>query len=558
LTSDAAGPVPPDLSRPRPTAAPSFAPPAGPGVPGDLVAQARRHGVGDLLHRTACRFPEKTAIVSEGRRLTYREFDDLVNRIARALQLRGVAKADRIALLSHNCWQYVVTCFALAKLGAVLVPVNFMLRAHEVAYILEHCGATGMITEDVLAPTAEAALQAAGTGGSVRGWINLAGIAPGAGWEDVESWAAHTDAGPPQVLVADDDPLRLMYTSGTESRPKGVLLSSRSLIAQYVSCIVDGEMSAADIEVHALPMYHCAQLDCFFCPDVYLGATSIILRGPDPVDVLRAIETEHATKLFAPPTVWISLLRCPAIDTTDLSSLRKGYYGASAMPVEVLKEIQRRLPQVRLWNFYGQTEMAPVATILPPEEQLSHPGSAGRAVLNVETAVVDDDDVPVAAGVTGEIVHRSPQTSLGYYHDDAKTAEAFRGGWFHSGDLGVLDPSGRLTIVDRKKDIIKSGGENVASREVEEAIYALDGVVEVAAFGVAHPRWIEAVAVVVIPRAGAGLTADVVLAHCRDRLAPYKVPKFVVLGDELPKNPSGKVLKRELRQAHSDLAQQEQ
>ena len=356
------------------------------------------------------------------------------------------------------------------------------------------------------------------------------------------------------MLVDDDDPVRLMYTSGTESRPKGAALSSRSLLWQYVSCALDGSMSADDIELHTLPLYHCAQLDCFLGTDVYLGATSIILPGPDPAAVLRTIEAEGVTKFFAPPTVWIGLLRAPEFDDTDLSSLRKGYYGASPMPVEILKEIQQRLPGVDLWNFYGQTEMAPLATILGPDEQLSHAGSAGRAALNVETRIVDDLDEPVPAGTVGEIVHRSPHATLGYHDDEAKTLEAFRNGWFHSGDLGYVDETGHLYVVDRKKDMIKSGGENVASREVEEAIYRLDGVAEVAVFGISHPRWVEAVAAVVVPKPGVTLTSDDVIAHSRGVLAGYKCPKYVVVADALPKNPSGKILKRQLRDAHADLA----
>ena len=356
------------------------------------------------------------------------------------------------------------------------------------------------------------------------------------------------------MLVGDDEPVRLMYTSGTESRPKGVLLSSRSLISQYVSCAIDGGMSTDDVEVHALPMYHCAQLDCFFSVDVYLGATSVILPGPDPAALLATIARERVTKLFCPPTVWISLLRHPDFAATDLSSLRKGYYGASPMPIEVLRELQRRLPDVALWNFYGQTEMAPLATILRPHEQLERAGSAGRAAINVETRVVDADGAPVPPGTIGEIVHRSPHAALGYYADEAKTAEAFAGGWFHSGDLGVLDADGYLSVVDRMKDMIKTGGENVAGREVEEAVYQLDGVAEVAVFGISHPYWVEAVVAVVVPRAGVDLTADEVHAHARERLAAFKRPKYVVFADALPKNPSGKILKRELRATYAALA----
>ena len=520
------------------------------------VTRARQHSLGDLLHRSAARYPDKRAVVAGDLRISYAEFDAAVNRTAHALADRGLAKGDRLALLSHNCWPYVLLAFATARLGVVLVPVNFMLGAEEIAFILRHSQASGMVAEAGLAGTAEQALAAAGTQGGVRGWIGASGTAPAGGWEDVDAWWQSGDDTMPDVLIADDDPLRLMYTSGTESRPKGVMLSSRSLISQYVSCALDGGMSPDDIEVHALPMYHCAQLDCFFCVDVYLGATSIILPGPDPAGLLATIARERVTKLFCPPTVWISLLRHPDFDTTDLSSLRKGYYGASPMPVEILRELQRRLPDVLLWNFYGQTEMAPLATILRPAEQLDRAGSAGRAALNVETIVVGDDGRRVPPGQVGEIVHRSPHAALGYYNDEDKTAEAFRGGWFHSGDLGVLTEDGYLSVVDRKKDMIKTGGENVASREVEEAIYELDGVAEVAVFGISHPHWVEAVTAVVVPKDGVTVTIEDIQAHVRDRLASYKRPKYVVLTDALPKNPSGKILKRELRQQHANLATQ--
>ena len=519
------------------------------------VAQARQHSVGDLLRRTALRCPDKLAVVDGSRRISFAELDVAVNRAANALAARGLGKSDRLALLSHNCWQYAALVFATARLGVVLVPVNFMLGAEEIAFILDHCDAAGLVAEDALAATAEAALASAGRTGGVRGWISPSGAPPVDGWEDVDSWLASGDSTEPDVPVDDDDPLRLMYTSGTESRPKGVMLSSRSLVAQYVSCVVDGGMDADDVEVHALPMYHCAQLDCFFCVDVYLGATSVILPGPDPAVLLRTIEQERVTKLFCPPTVWISLLRSPDFDSRDLSSLRKGYYGASAMPVEVLRELQRRLPDVRLWNFYGQTEMAPLATILRPDEQLARAGSAGRAALNVETRCVDDDGRPVPAGEVGEIVHRSPHAALGYYRDEEKTAATFRDGWFHSGDLGVMTTDGYLSVVDRKKDMIKTGGENVASREVEEAIYALEGVAEVAVFGIRHPHWIEAVTAVVVPKPGVDLAIAQVHEHVAARLAGYKRPKYVVLADSLPKNPSGKILKRELREQHMGLAQ---
>jgi fatty-acyl-CoA synthase len=291
----------------------------------------------------------------------------------------------------------------------------------------------------------------------------------------------------------------------------------------------------------------------FFGPSIYVGATNVITAYPTADNLLSLIERHRITSFFAPPTVWISLLRSPRFDTTDLSSLRKGYYGASIMPVEVLRELAQRLPLVRLWNLYGQTEIAPLATMLAPEDQLRKPGSCGRAVLNVETRVVDDAMRDVAPGEVGEIVHRSPHLMVGYFHDDERTAAAFEGGWFHSGDLATIDEEGYISVVDRKKDMIKTGGENVASREVEEALYRMPEVSEVAVIGIPHPHWVEAVVAVIVPRSGHELTEADVLRHCATMLASFKSPKRVVFAEALPKNPSGKLLKRQLRDVHAGL-----
>ena len=511
---------------------------------------ARRQTIGDLLRRSATRHPDRTAIVDGDLRRTYRELDDAVNRAANALAERGLAKGDRLALLGHNSYGFVVTYFACARLGVICVPINYMLSAGEVAYILEHSGATAMVAEDLLIELAEAGIAAAGAPIAVRGVIGEQRD----GWESVAGWTTHRDAAEPTVDLADDDTVELLYTSGTESRPKGTMLTSRSLIAQHTSCFVDGEMTPDDVEVHALPLFHSAQLHCFFTPSIHLGAVNVLLPKADPAAMLAAVEAERATKLFCPPTVWIALMNHPDFDRRDLSSLRKGYYGASIMPVEVLAELGERLPGVRLFNFYGQTEMSPVATVLRPEDQVRKAGSAGRPALSVETKIVDLDGRPVAAGEVGEIVHRSPQAMVGYWDDPAKTAETFRGGWLHTGDLGYLDDEGYLYVVDRMKDMIKSGGENVASREVEEVIHAHPAVAEAAVFAIPHPRWIEAVAAVVVPRAGEVLAPDTITAFCRERLAGFKTPRYVVVADGLPKNPSGKILKRELRTTHAGLA----
>jgi fatty-acyl-CoA synthase len=328
--------------------------------------------------------PDKVAFVAGDTRLTYREFNEIVNRATNALATRDIAKGDRVALLSRNCLSYAVLAYALAKAGAVLVPINFMLSSSEVAFILKHADVCGFIVEDELTGVADRAIAETHVQLRLRALITERSASPLA-WEDVSQWLEHPDPTEPDVVVDDDDVLRLMYTSGTESRPKGAMLTSRCLLANYVSCTVDAGMTGDDVDVHSMPFYHCAQLDAFLGTDVFLGATNVILRGPDPETVLRTLEGERATKFFAPPTVWIALLRCPAFDATDLSNLQKGYYGASAMPREVLRELQRRLPHLRLWNLYGQTEMAPLATALAPEQQMTRPTSAGRPVINVET-----------------------------------------------------------------------------------------------------------------------------------------------------------------------------
>src|SRR5690606_15691032 len=293
--------------------------------------------------------------------------------------------------------------------------------------------------------------------------------------------------------------------------------------------------------------------DTLLGPGVYVGATNVITDKPTPENLLPMLARYRATLFFAPPSIWIALLRSGGFDQADLSSLSKGFYGAAIMPVEVLRELNRRRPNVRLWNYYGQTEIAPVATVLYPDEQIPRAGSAGRAALNVETRVVDDAMHDVSPGQVGEIVHRSPQLLLGYYNDPERTAAAFEGGWFHSGDLGVIDAEGFITVVDRKKDMIKTGGENVASREVEETIYQLEQVSEVAVVGLPHPYWIEAVTAFVVVRQGQSLTEEQLIDFCRSRLAHFKAPRRVVFVDTLPRNPSGKLLKRELRVQFQDI-----
>jgi fatty-acyl-CoA synthase len=505
-----------------------------------------RHTLGDLLRRTAGRSPGKTAVICGELQWTYAELDRITNRFANGLAAMGIARGDRVAILSRNSHAFVVLRFALARLGAVLVPINFMLNADEVAYVLRHAGARLLAVGPDFVALARAA---AARDTAVQQLLWLPGEAPSSPPDGMLAFDAvlADDAAPPAVELDNRALAQIIYTSGTESLPKGAMLTHEAVLWEYVSCIIEGEIAESDRILHALPLYHCAQLDVFLGPAIYVGAANVITGAPTPDNLLTLLSRHRASSFFAPPSVWIALLRSPRFAGTDLSALAKGYYGASIMPVEVLRELAERLPAVRLWNFYGQTEIAPLATVLRPEDQLRKAGSAGKPVLNVETRVVGDDMRDVAPGEVGEIVHRSPQLLSGYFHDDERTAAAFEGGWFHSGDLATVDDDGYITVVDRKKDMIKTGGENVSSREVEEVIYRLAGVSEVAVIGLPDPYWIEAVTAVIVVKAGAELVETEVIAHCRERMAHFKVPKRVVFVDTLPKNPSGKLLKRELR-----------
>ena len=511
-----------------------------------IIQHARAQSIGDMLRRSAQRLGAKTALTCGETGWTYAEMNTLCDRLGRGLGKFGVGKGDRVAVLSRNSHSFAALRFALARIGAVMVPINFMLNSDEIRFILASSGATVLaVGPDFVAAAREASAKDC----AVRSMVWLPGeepATPPAGMTTFDD-LLDPDASPVSVYVDNRDLAQIIYTSGTESLPKGAMLSHEAVMWQYVSCVIDGGMAEEDVVLHALPLYHCAQLDVFLGPAVYLGSSNIIIGKPMPDLILSLIAKYGVTSFFAPPTVWIGMLRSPLFDTTDLSSLRKGYYGASIMPVEVLLELQRRLPNVRFWNFYGQTEIAPLATVLKPEDQLRKAGSAGKPALNVETRVVNDAMEDVAVGEVGEIVHRSPHLLSGYYNNPEKTAEAFIGGWFHSGDLGVIYPDGYIQLKDRSKDIIISGGENISSIEVEDALYKHPAVANVAVVAKPDVKWGETPCAFVELKPGMNATPEELIAWCRQHLAGFKVPRFIVFS-ELPKTSTGKIQKFRLRE----------
>src|SRR5699024_1009951 len=331
-----------------------------------MIKRARRNTIGDLLTRTAARYPNKLALTYKHRKVTYLELEQLVNQTAHGLIKDGIKKGDKLALLSKNNLDFVIINFAVARIGAVLIPVNYMLTEKDISYILNHAGVDGLFAtvdyRDVLDQAAEGLniehryiLETDETTDIPSAWRALSEV------------QYNQETTPIEIDIDDDDLAHVLYTSGTESAPKGAMLSHKSIISEYVSCVVDGQMSSDDILVHALPFYHSAQLHVFLGPSIYLGASGIILDTASPDVILETIEKEGATQLFAPPTVWITPVCHPGFDSRDLSTLDKCYYGAASMPREVLKELSERLPNAKFWNFYGQTEVAPLATALQPE-----------------------------------------------------------------------------------------------------------------------------------------------------------------------------------------------
>lgn len=515
--------------------------------------KVNRWVIADMIRRSAYHYPNKPALIYGDKTLTYAELERECNRTANALTALGVKKYDRVSILAHNTIHHVLTWIGCAKIGAIYLAINYLLRGKDISYCINHSESKVFIIEDALYDLVKDVMDDMPTVNTFIWSDQVAGQPPASDrFQNFDAWYGKYDDTEPDVILHIEDPCQMTYTSGTESLPKGVIISNQALMAQYVGTIVDGQYDEDDINVNALPIYHCAQRDVFMNPVFWVGGTNILMM-PDIGQILKNIAAYKATMFFAPPTVWIGMLRHPEFAKQDLSSLKKAYYGASIMPVEILKEMMERLPGVKIYNYYGQTELAPYHTILKAKDALSKLGSAGLGGLNMETRLEEDDGTPIAKpGLPGEICGKGAHALIMYFKEPEKTEEAMKGGWFHSGDIGVMDEDRYITVVDRKKDMIKTGGENVPTREVEEAIYLDKRVQEVAVIGLPDPKWVELVTAIVVLKPGETMTADELIAHCRKELAAFKCPKKVFFVDALPKTPTGKILKREMRVSFKD------
>jgi len=503
---------------------------------------------GEQLARIARRSPQRVAFRFEGTDRTFAELDDRVTRLANALAGRGAAKGDRIAVLMTNRIEVAESYLACARLGAVCVPVNFRLVADEVSYIIADSGSRALVVDAGLAELAAQVRR----GGSPAVCLVTGGAAAAAGdgAEDYEQVLSAASPEPPLVDVDEHDPAFIMYTSGTTGRPKGAVLSHFNLVMNTYNMIATmGIVGDDEVWLSGLPLFHIGGLDGIL-PYLLLGGTSVILPSGqfDAAQVVDLFEQERINGCYFVPTQWQEICAVPGVRERNLV-LRRISWGASVAPPSVLQAMAETFPGVPNFNAFGQTEMSSVTCVLRGEDAVRKMGSVGTPVVNVEVRIVDDEMKDMGIDEVGEIVYRGPTVMQGYWDKPDATDEAFRGGWFHSGDLVRRDPEGYIYVVDRKKDMIISGGENIYSAEVEAAIDAHPGVREVAVIGVPHDRWVETPCAIVVPVDPANPPTEAeIIEWCKERLASYKKPTQVVVIDLLPRNASGKVLKTRLRE----------
>jgi long-chain acyl-CoA synthetase len=504
--------------------------------------------VGDIPRYYGKTRPQRVAIYFEGRRLSYGDLDRRTNQIANALLADGVRPQARIAILSKNSPAFFELWFGAAKANIVLVPVNFRLAPPEAAYIVENARAELLFVGADCYPLVE---EIAHELKSVRQIIALDG--PHAGFADYDAWVAAQSEKDPAVPVSISDCAIQMYTSGTTGHPKGAQLSHANLLTLLPGALRQlGAWHENDVSLVCMPLFHIGGSG-WALVGLYCGVENVLMRDPDPVAILRLIPEFRITKAFLVPALLLFLLQAQQCRTTDFSSLELILYGASPAPIDLLRNAVKVFG-CGLAQLYGLTETTGAITYLPPEDHGEHAiarlKSAGRPMSGVEIRVVDPLGTDVAIGEVGEIICRSPQVMLGYWNAPEATNQSIRDGWFYTGDAGYLDQDGYVYIYDRVKDMIISGGENIYPAEVESALFGHPAVADVAVIGVPDAKWGEAARAIVVKKPGADIEPEELVEFARKRIASYKVPRSVDFVDALPRNPAGKILKRELRKPY--------
>lgn len=506
---------------------------------------ARQQNWSNQLARHALMQPQNTALRFLGHTTTWAELDERVTKLAGALQRRGVGPGDRVLILMLNRTEFIESFLAANRLGAIAVPVNFRMTPPEIAFLVGDCAAAVVITEAVLAPVATAVRALDAPLSTV--------IVAGAGTEDdvlgYDDLLAEPGPAPAPADIPNDAPALIMYTSGTTGRPKGAVLTHTNITGQALTFLfTNGADLNHDVGFIGVPLFHIAGIGNMI-PGLLLGRPTVLypLGAFDPGALLDVLQDEQVTGIFLVPAQWQAVCAAQRAQPRNLR-LRVLSWGAAPASDTLLKDMAETFPGASILAAFGQTEMSPVTCMLLGEDAIRKLGSVGRVIPTVSARIVDEDMNDVPVGQVGEIVYRAPTLMSGYWNNPKATAESFAGGWFHSGDLVRQDEEGYIWVVDRKKDMIISGGENIYCAEVENVLAAHPAIAEVAVIGRPHRKWGE-VPVAVVALSAAGLTLAELDDFLTERLARYKHPKALEIVDALPRNPSGKVLKTELRSA---------
>ena len=490
--------------------------------------------------------PDKEAVVDGERRLTYRQLNRRVNQLARALQAQGLAQGDRLAMLSYNSLECIEVIMASAKLGLTLVPLNWRLTAAELVFQLGDSGVQSLIFDPELQELAQGILERM----SFKRLVVLGREARMEADPYEALLAARNDAEPvPDKPVTSESPLIIMYTAGTTGKPKGAVLTQGNCFFNALNLQVDLEFTSSDRNLVALPMFHIGGIGLFTLPMLYVGGAVVIQRTFDPAEMLRLFEQENITVCLVVPAIWLFLIQSPAFDPAPLKKARVLMSGGAPLPHSLVEEYHQH--GLVLQQGYGMSEAAPSVSTLAKSRALDKIGSVGRVMFNLEARVADEDGRELPRGEVGELLLKGPNVMLGYWNRPEANQESIKDGWFHTGDLARMDDEGFLYIVDRKKDMFISGGENVYPAEVENAIFALEQVAEAAVIGLPDAKWGEVGCAVVALKEGQSLSPEELTAHLKTCLAKYKIPKKVVFTQALPRNAAGKVLKKDLREQYS-------
>ena len=512
-----------------------------------------------FLRHAVAQFPRNTAVVCGGLRLTYAEYGDRAGRLAGALVAMGVRPGDRVAFLSTNCHRLLEAYYGVLEAGAVLLPLNIRLAPEELSFILNDAGARVLFLERDFLPVAEKLRSSART---VESYVLLNGEPESSSWlrrENYEALIGAAQPHSPNIMEFDEDSMaELFYTSGSTADPKGVMLTHRNIYLHALYVAVAVGYSEQSVQLHTIPLFHANGWGLAHSLTL-VGAVHVMLQRFDPAEVLRLVETERVEGMNLVPTMGAALVNSPEREKYDLRSLKRVIFGGAAASPTLVREVEEKLGCL-CHAGYGLTETSPVLSLGQPKKETPLEGEdrfrrlamAGFAIPGVELAVMDEDGHPLPhdGKSMGEIVARSDVIMEGYWKRSEETEKAFRGGWFHTGDMGVIDAEQYVQILDRKKDIIVSGGENISSLEVENVMLAHPAVYEVAVIPVPDEKWGEVPKALVVLKPETQATEGDLVDFVRRRLAGYKAPKSVEFCEELPKGGTGKILKKELRKKY--------